>query len=134
MSCCTGPLSAQDLVADPIAVGRRVLLTGAMAAPFSIGAAMAASKTIRIGFCSQLLCAPPYMVAQAGGFFKAEGLEVEIVNLRGSPSSAMAASKTIRIGFCSQLLCAPPYMVAQAGGFFKAEGLEVEIVNLRGSP
>ena len=51
---------------------------------------MAAAKTIRIGFCSQLLCAPPYMVAQAGGFFKAEGLDVEIVNLRGSPAVIQA--------------------------------------------
>src|SRR5271156_116695 len=94
MSCCTGPFSAQDLVAEPTPVGRRALLTGglpaAVVAPFTIGAAMAASNTIRIGFCSQLLCAPPYMVAQAGGFFKAEGLDVEIVNLRGSPAVIQA--------------------------------------------
>ena len=30
------------------------------------------------------------MVAQAGGFFKAEGLDVEIVNLRGSPAVIQA--------------------------------------------
>jgi hypothetical protein len=47
---------------------------------------MAAAKTTRISFCSQLLCAPLYMVAQAGGFFKEEGLDIEIVNLRGSPA------------------------------------------------
>jgi len=90
MSCCTGPFSPRDLEVEPIPVGRRMLLTGAVAAPFSIGTAMAASKTVRIGFCSQLLCAPPYMVAQAGGFFKAEGLDVEIVNLRGSPAVIQA--------------------------------------------
>ena len=64
MSCCTGPFSTQDLVAEPMPVGRRMLLAGglpaAVVAPFTIGAAMAALKKIRIGFCSQLLCAPPY--------------------------------------------------------------------------
>jgi NitT/TauT family transport system substrate-binding protein len=58
----------------------------AMAAPFVAARAHAAGKTLQLGFCSQLLCAPPYVVAQAGGCFKAEGLEVEIVNLRGSPA------------------------------------------------
>ena len=94
MSCCTVPFSAELLDPEPIPLARRMLLTGglpaAVAAPFTVGRAMAASKTIRIGFCSQLLCAPPYMVAQAGGFFKAEGLDVEIVNLRGSPAVIQA--------------------------------------------
>ncbi len=58
----------------------------ALAAPFIASRASAASKTLQLGFCSQLLCAPPYVVAQAGGCFKAEGLDVEIVNLRGSPA------------------------------------------------
>jgi hypothetical protein len=74
MSCCTVPFSAEHLYPEPIPLARRMLLTGgipaAIAAPFTVGQAMAALKTIRIGFCSQLLCAPPYMVAQAGGFFK----------------------------------------------------------------
>jgi NitT/TauT family transport system substrate-binding protein len=104
MSCCTGPFPAGHLDAEPIPwgpiplgripMGRRMLLAGglpaAMAAPFTVGRAMAAAKTIRIGFCSQLLCAPPYMVAQAGDFYKAEGLDVEIVNLRGSPAVVQA--------------------------------------------
>ena len=94
MSCCTVPFSAEHLYPEPIPLARRMLLTGgipaAIAAPFTVGQAMAALKTIRIGFCSQLLCAPPYMVAQAGGFFKAEGLDVEIVNLRGSPAVIQA--------------------------------------------
>jgi NitT/TauT family transport system substrate-binding protein len=94
MSCCYVPFSAEHLDPEPISLGRRTLLTrgvpAAVAAPFTVGQAIAAGKTIRIGFCSQLLCAPPYMVTQAGGFFKAEGLDVEIVNLRGSPAVIQA--------------------------------------------
>jgi len=94
MSCCTVPFSAEHLDPEPIPMARRMLLTGgvpaAIAAPFTVGRVMAAAKTTRIGFCSQLLCAPPYMVAQAGGFFKAEGLDIEIVNLRGSPAVIQA--------------------------------------------
>ena len=94
MSCCTVPFSAEHLDPEPIPLARRMLLTGglpaAVAAPLTVRRAMAAAKTIRIGFCSQLLCSPPYMVAQAGGFFKAEGLDVEIVNLRGSPAVIQA--------------------------------------------
>ena len=94
MSCCNVPFSAEHLGPEPIPLARRMLLTrgvpAAVTAPFTIGRAMAAAKTIRIGFCSQLLCAPPYMVTQAGGFFKAEGLDVEIVNLRGSPAVIQA--------------------------------------------
>jgi NitT/TauT family transport system substrate-binding protein len=58
----------------------------ALAAPFIAYQAYAAGKTLQLGFCSQLLCAPPYIVAQAAGCFKEEGLSVEIVNLRGSPA------------------------------------------------
>ena len=94
MSCCTVPFSAEHLGPESVPMARRMLLTGggpaAIAAPFTVGRVMAAAKTTRIGFCSQLLCAPPYMVAQAGGFFKAEGLEIEIVNLRGSPAVIQA--------------------------------------------
>jgi NitT/TauT family transport system substrate-binding protein len=94
MSCCTGPLTAEDLAGAPKSLDRRTLLKGAVpaaaAAPFVAGRARAASKTIKIGFCSQLLCAPPYMVAQAGGFYKAEGLDVEIVNLRGGAAVIQA--------------------------------------------
>jgi NitT/TauT family transport system substrate-binding protein len=94
MSCCTVPFSEEHIDPEPISMARRTLLTGGIpatvVAPFTIGRAMAAAKPIRIGFCSQLLCSPPYMVAQAGGFFKAEGLDVEIVNLRGSPAVIQA--------------------------------------------
>jgi NitT/TauT family transport system substrate-binding protein len=83
MSCCDDLLPA-----GPPAVGRRAVLRGAapaaLAAPFVASGAHAAGKTLKLGFCSQFLCAPPYLSAQSGAFFKAEGLDVEIVYLRGS--------------------------------------------------
>jgi NitT/TauT family transport system substrate-binding protein len=89
MSCC-GDSFAETKIAfvEPRSVGRRGMLRAAapaLAAPFIASRANAA-KTLQLGFCSQLLCAPPYFVAQAGGCFKTEGLEVEIVNLRGGPA------------------------------------------------
>jgi NitT/TauT family transport system substrate-binding protein len=94
MTCCTGAFSAEDLKTEPTPLDRRSLLSGAVpaaAVASLIGRrANAASKTLRIGFCSQLLCAPPYMVAQAGGFYKSEGLDVEIVNLRGGAAVVQA--------------------------------------------
>jgi NitT/TauT family transport system substrate-binding protein len=90
MSCCGESFAdTRIVVVEPRAVGRRGILRAAapaLAAPFIAASARAASKTLQIGFCSQLLCAPPYVVAQAGGCFKAEGLDVEIVYLRGSPA------------------------------------------------
>jgi hypothetical protein len=91
MSCC-GDSFAEATIAfvEPRAVGRRGMLRAAapaLAAPFIPSQGNAAAKTLQLGFCSQLLCAPPYFVAQAGECFKAEGLAVEIVNLRGGPRS-----------------------------------------------
>ena len=90
MSCCGESFADTKVVAvEPRAVGRRNMLRAAapaLVAPFIASRANATGKTLQLGFCSQLLCAPPYMVAQAAGCFKAEGLEVEIVNLRGSPA------------------------------------------------
>jgi NitT/TauT family transport system substrate-binding protein len=94
MSCCgDGFADTKIEFVAPRAVGRRGMLRAAaptLAAPFIASNTDAASKTLQLGFCSQLLCAPPYLVAEAGGCFKAEGLNVEIVNLRGSPA-VMAA-------------------------------------------
>ncbi len=94
MDCCGNGFADVELVAvEPTKVGRRHMLRAAapaLAAPFVAGSAQAAGKVLQLGFCSQLLCAPPYVVAQAGGFFKAEGLDVEIVNLRGSPAVMQA--------------------------------------------
>jgi NitT/TauT family transport system substrate-binding protein len=90
MSCCGDSFAETKITfVEPRAVGRRGMLrvaAPALAAPFIASQGNAAAKTLQLGFCSQLLCGPPYFVAQAGWCFKAEGLEVEIVNLRGGPA------------------------------------------------
>lgn len=100
MSCCN------DLSPEPQAIARRALLRAAgpaaLAAPFVAGRARGAGKRLQIGFCSQFLCAPPYLAAKSGDFFKAEGLDVEIVYLRGSPAVVQAlAGGALDYGACT---------------------------------
>jgi ABC-type nitrate/sulfonate/bicarbonate transport system substrate-binding protein len=89
MSSCCGDLPNDP---RPVAIGRRQILKGVgpavLATPYLAQAAT--GKRLQIGFCSQFLCAPPYLTASSGEFFKREGLDVEIVYLRGSPSVVQA--------------------------------------------
>jgi len=78
-------------------VRRRGVLKGtalvAGASPFVAGAVKtgaAKSKTIQLAFCSQLLCVPPYEVTRDGGFFRDEGLDVQLVYMRGSTAATQA--------------------------------------------
>jgi NitT/TauT family transport system substrate-binding protein len=75
-------------------VKRRGLLTGAaMAAGFAplLGTkVIARSSTIQLAFCSNILCAPPYEVTRAGGHFRDEGLDVQLVYMRGSTAATQA--------------------------------------------
>ena len=78
-------------------VRRRGVLKGtafvAGAAPFMAGAVKAGaakSKTIQLAFCSQLLCVPPYEVTRDGGYFRDEGLNVQLVYMRGSTAATQA--------------------------------------------
>jgi NitT/TauT family transport system substrate-binding protein len=88
MDCCSGtpfdPRATSS--AEPVTVGRRGLfrIAPALATPFIAGSAHAAGKTITIGFCSNFLCAPPYLVPIEAECFKAEGLDAKIVYFRGS--------------------------------------------------
>src|SRR5205814_3391163 len=50
----------------------------------------AAEKHVSLAFCGQLLCVIPYEVTRAAGFFKAEGLEVELVYSRGGTAAMQA--------------------------------------------
>src|SRR5215831_14229905 len=78
-------------------VRRRGVLKGtalvAGASPFVAGAVKtgaAKNKTIQLAFCSQLLCVPPYEVTRDGGFFRDEGLDVQLVYMRGSTAATQA--------------------------------------------
>ena len=54
------------------------------------GMAKAAAKTIQLAFCSNLLCAPPFEVTRVGGYFRDEGLDVQLVYMRGSTAATQA--------------------------------------------
>jgi NitT/TauT family transport system substrate-binding protein len=78
-------------------VGRRGVLKGAAVAAGSaplvasgVKAGAAKSKTIQLAFCSQLLCVPPYEVTRDGGYFRDEGLDVQLVYMRGSTAATQA--------------------------------------------
>ena len=71
---------------------RRTVLKGAAALAGVIGAnpARAAGKSVKLAFCSQLLCIIPYVVAAADGHFQGQGLEVELVYMRGGQAAMQA--------------------------------------------
>jgi NitT/TauT family transport system substrate-binding protein len=89
VSCCdqsTARVPGTDL-------SRRSVLKGAAVIASALpGAAPADAqgKSIKLAYCSQLLCGVPYEVARAGGHFKNHGLNVELVYTRGG-SAAMQA-------------------------------------------
>jgi len=89
MSCCDETTAR----VPPTDVSRRSILKGAaVIAAVVPGAspAQAQGRTIKLAYCSQLLCGVPYEVARAGRHFKNHGLNVELVYTRGG-SAAMQA-------------------------------------------
>jgi NitT/TauT family transport system substrate-binding protein len=106
MSCCetrwvdlaeVPPSTGEGTPGGERAIDRRTVLksaaalagVGAIAAGAS-GRAAAADKHVSLAFCGQLLCVIPYEVTRAAGFFKAEGLEVELVYSRGGTAAMQA--------------------------------------------
>jgi NitT/TauT family transport system substrate-binding protein len=89
MSCCDETTAR----VPPTDVSRRSLLKGAaVIATVLPGAtrAQAQGRTIKLAYCSQLLCGVPYEVARSAGHFRNHGLNVELVYTRGG-SAAMQA-------------------------------------------
>jgi NitT/TauT family transport system substrate-binding protein len=89
MSCCDETTAR----VPPTDVSRRSILKGAAAITALVPAASrseAQGRSIKLAYCSQLLCGVPYEVARAGGHFKNHGLNIELVYTRGG-SAAMQA-------------------------------------------
>src|SRR3954468_11942165 len=89
MSCCdetTARVPSTDVSRRSILKGAAVVATVLPGA----GQAQAQGRTIKLAYCSQLLCGVPYEVARSGGHFKNHGLNVELVYTRGG-SAAMQA-------------------------------------------
>jgi len=55
-----------------------------------VKAGAAKSKTVQLAFCSNILCVPPYEVTRDGGYFRDEGLDVQLVYMRGSTAATQA--------------------------------------------
>jgi NitT/TauT family transport system substrate-binding protein len=91
MSCCdetTAHVPDTD-------VSRRSILKGAALVASLLPSVRPTSseaqdKKITLAYCSQLLCGVPYEVARSAGYFKKNGLDVELVYTRGG-SAAMQA-------------------------------------------
>src|SRR5882724_5624165 len=99
MDCCetNGFTRFPEISREPPLVARRGMLKGAAllagTAPLLASGtkkASAKSTTIQLAFCSNILCAPPYEVTRAGGHFRDEGLDVQLVYMRGSTAATQA--------------------------------------------
>src|SRR5436309_4584742 len=89
MSCCDETTAR----VPPTDVSRRSMLKGAAVIASVIPGAQSAQsqgRSIKLAYCSQLLCGVPYEVARSGGHFKNHGLDVQLVYTRGG-SAAMQA-------------------------------------------
>src|SRR5882672_5226895 len=89
MSCCDETTAR----VPPTDISRRSILKGATVITALVPAAgrsEAQGRSIKLAYCSQLLCGVPYEVARSGGHFKNHGLNVELVYTRGG-SAAMQA-------------------------------------------
>jgi NitT/TauT family transport system substrate-binding protein len=91
MSCCD-ETTARVPSAD---FSRRALLKGASVAASVIPAARGEvargqGRQIKLAYCSQLLCGVPYEVARADGYFKNQGLDVQLVYTRGGNAAMQA--------------------------------------------
>ena len=102
MDCCETdgfkrPVEIREKPTLEKTVRRRGVLKGAAlvagATPFvasGVKTGAAKSTTIQLAFCSQLLCVPPYEVTRDGGYFRDEGLDVQLVYMRGSTAAMQA--------------------------------------------
>ena len=91
MSCCdetTAKVPNTDVSRRSMLKGATVL-AGVLPALKTTGAG-AQGKTIKLAYCSQILCGVPYEVARSAGLYKKHGVNVELVYTRGG-SAAMQA-------------------------------------------
>ncbi len=90
MSCCdetTAQVPSTELSRRSLLKGA-ALVAGAVLTRPAFSAAEA--KSIKLAYCSQLLCGVPYEVARSGGHFKNHGLDVQLVYARGGNAAMQA--------------------------------------------
>src|SRR6184192_1550930 len=91
MSCCDETTAC----VPGIEVSRRSMFKGAaliasVMPAVQPGPAGAQQKQIKLAYCSQLLCGVPYEVARTAGYFKNQGLDVQLVYTRGGNAAMQA--------------------------------------------
>lgn len=96
MGCCDMTETVPEAAGEGTGIGRRSALktfagvAGGLAVASRSLPAGAAETPIRLAFCGQLLCVVPYEVTKARGYFRAEGLEVDLVYTRGGNAAMQA--------------------------------------------
>lgn len=101
MSCCDenqarvpeGIKSSKEIAAPD--VSRRSVLKGVAVVAGALSsagpaAAQAKLKPVKLAYCSQILCGVPYEVARSGGYWKNQGLDVELIYTRGGGAAMNA--------------------------------------------
>src|SRR3989442_7701159 len=91
MSCCdetTARVPSTDMSRRSLFKGAAVIASVVPAA--GPGPAEAQGKQIKLAYCSQLLCGVPYEVARSAGYFKNQGLDVQLVYTRGGNAAMQA--------------------------------------------
>ncbi|NNC23575.1 ABC transporter substrate-binding protein [Salinisphaera sp. USBA-960] len=97
--CCNNSTVGQgteDALFISRGVSRRALLKrmGSVAGAAALAGLPACSsgggETVKLAFCSQLLCVAPYEATRAAGFFAEEGLDVQLVYSRGGSAAVQA--------------------------------------------
>jgi len=91
MSCCDETTAC----VPSLEISRRSVLKGAAVVASLIPAARsiaseAQGESVKLGYCSQLLCGVPYEVARSAGLFKNHGLDVQLVHFRGGNAAMQA--------------------------------------------
>jgi NitT/TauT family transport system substrate-binding protein len=84
------PTLAKRLKRRAVLKGAAVVAGSAPLLASGVKAGAAKSKTIQLAFCSNILCALPYEVTRDGGYFRDEGLDVQLVYMRGSTAATQA--------------------------------------------
>src|SRR5665213_796854 len=127
MSCC----DPNQTVWNGKDFHRRSVLKGAAALAGALAATpvRAATKSIKLAFCSQLLCIIPYEVARSHGHFTKEGLEVELVYARGG-GAAMQALVGGAVDYGATALDVAPKQAASITSIKALEGHTVGVSGL----
>ncbi|MBI3080694.1 MAG: ABC transporter substrate-binding protein [candidate division NC10 bacterium] len=88
MLTCLLVLGVPGLLAPAGAAEKEKVSVGVALPPHAAG--HHGPQKLDLAFCSQLLCVIPFEVARAKGFFAEEGLDVQLIYMKGGPPAVVA--------------------------------------------